>query len=185
VGSTAFAIRAGNVNSRISGLWLTQHVAQQPDIGEIFFDGCVPYPLEHGQGGKQKINRLSVVHGLLLMPVQFRLQVLFTFVLNTCHMKLICLCLLSGLLFISCKENTNPSGKLSEETIRRHIINLSSDEFQGRKPFTAGEEKTLAYLQEEIEKIGLKPGNGESFTQDVPMIEISGHPSETIELTGT
>ena len=100
-------------------------------------------------------------------------------------MKLICLCLLSGLLFISCKENTNPSGKLSEETIRRHIINLSSDEFQGRKPFTAGEEKTLTYLQEEIEKIGLKPGNGESFTQDVPMIEISGHPSETMELTGT
>ena len=70
-------------------------------------------------------------------------------------MKLICLCLLSGLLFISCKENTNPSGKLSEETIRRHIISLSSDEFQGRKPFTAGEEKTLSYLQEEIEKIDL------------------------------
>lgn len=99
-------------------------------------------------------------------------------------MKLICLWLLFGFLFISCKENTNPSGTLSEETIRRHIINLSSDEFQGRKPFTAGEEKTLAYLQQEIEKIGLKPGNGSSFTQDVPMIEISGHPSETMELAG-
>lgn len=184
MGGAAFAIRTCNVNSGIFGLWLTQHVAEQPDIGEILFDGCIPYPLEHRQGRKQKINRLSIVHDLLLKCLQSRLQVLFTFVTNTSHMKLICLCLLSAFLIYSCKENTNTSGALSEETIRRHIINLSGDEFQGRKPFTAGEEKTLAYLQEEIKKIGLQPGNGESYTQDVPMIEISGHPSETMELAG-
>jgi Zn-dependent M28 family amino/carboxypeptidase len=85
---------------------------------------------------------------------------------------------------VSCKENTNLSGDVSEETIRKHVAALSSDDFQGRKPFTAGEEKTVAYLQEEIKKIGLQPGNGDKYTQDVPMIEITGHPSETMELTG-
>lgn len=95
---------------------------------------------------------------------------------------LILLCLFT---ICSCKENTKTSGIVSEETVRRNIITLSSDEFQGRKPFTAGEEKTLSYLQDEIKRIGLKPGNGNSYTQDVPLIEIAGHPGETLELTGT
>lgn len=90
-----------------------------------------------------------------------------------------------GILSLSsCKENTKTSGPISEETIKKHIVALSSDAFEGRKPFTHGEEMTLTYLQGEIKKIGLQPGNGDSFTQDVPLTEISGHPSETMELTG-
>ena len=88
------------------------------------------------------------------------------------------------LVLSSCKENTKTSGPISEETIKKHIVALSSDAFEGRKPFTHGEEMTLAYLQEETKKIGLQPGNGDSFTQDVPLTEISGHPSETMELIG-
>ncbi len=40
------------------------------------------------------------------------------------------------------------------------------------------------YLKEEFEKLGLQPGNGDSYFQDVPMVEITGSPSETMRITG-
>jgi Zn-dependent M28 family amino/carboxypeptidase len=55
----------------------------------------------------------------------------------------------------------------------RHIATLASDEFGGRKPGTEGERKTLDYLTAEFKRLGLKPGNGESFLQEVPMVEIT------------
>ena len=45
-------------------------------------------------------------------------------------------------------------GTLSEETMKRVTERLSSDEFEGRAPGTAGEEKTIAYLIEEFGKAG-------------------------------
>ena len=48
---------------------------------------------------------------------------------------------------------------------------LASDEFQGRAPGTAGEDKTIAYLIKEFEAAGLQPaGDSGSWTQTVPMI---------------
>ena len=44
-----------------------------------------------------------------------------------------------------------------------HVRVLASDDFEGRKPGTPGEEKTVAYLIEQFRKLGLKPGNGESY----------------------
>jgi Zn-dependent M28 family amino/carboxypeptidase len=54
-----------------------------------------------------------------------------------------------------------------------HVRVLASDEYQGRKPFTEGEVKTLAYLQEQFKTIGLEPGNKDSYLQEVPMVEIT------------
>ncbi|MGB3078551.1 MAG: M28 family metallopeptidase [Saprospiraceae bacterium] len=89
------------------------------------------------------------------------------------------------LLFMACKENKGTSDStISEESFRRYISSLSSDEFQGRKPFTIGETKTLAFLETEVKNIGLKPGNGSSYFQDVPMVEITGHPAERLILEG-
>ena len=58
---------------------------------------------------------------------------------------------------------------------------LSSDEFEGRGPNTAGETRTVNYLTEQFKAAGLKPGGdlvgGErSWTQDVPLgrFEIKG-----------
>ena len=65
-------------------------------------------------------------------------------------------------------------GTLSEETMKRVTERLSSDEFEGRAPGTAGEEKTIAYLIEEFGKAGLEPGNNGSWVQDVPLVEITG-----------
>lgn len=102
-------------------------------------------------------------------------------------MKLNTLILLCGgiLLMWSCKQKTEVSGDMiSEETFRNHIQVLASDSFEGRKPFTDGERKTLAYLEAEAKKIGLKPGNGDSYLQDVPLVEITGKASDVMTLSG-
>jgi Zn-dependent M28 family amino/carboxypeptidase len=64
-----------------------------------------------------------------------------------------------------------PSTDIDETAFREHVRVLASDDFEGRKPGTPGEEKTVAYLVEQFRKLGLKPGNGENFLQQVPMIE--------------
>jgi Zn-dependent M28 family amino/carboxypeptidase len=92
--------------------------------------------------------------------------------------------LVAFMLCVSCKESDNTPEEISEESLRRFISTLSSDEFQGRKPFTVGEEKTLAFLEEEIRRIGLEPGNGDSYYQNVPLVEIDGHASSTLTLEG-
>lgn len=61
---------------------------------------------------------------------------------------------------------------------------LSSDEFEGRAPASEGETKTVNFLEEEFRKLGLKPGNGESFFQEVPMVVITTDPSASLEVKG-
>ncbi|HEY8574051.1 M28 family metallopeptidase [Phenylobacterium sp.] len=58
--------------------------------------------------------------------------------------------------------------------IARDIQVLSSDEFEGRGPATAGEKKTVAYLIEQMKNAGLEPGGDlkggtRAWTQDVPL----------------
>lgn len=95
--------------------------------------------------------------------------------------------ILGIILFVSCankKENATTVVKVNQETISKHIERLASDEFLGRKPFTEGEKLTVNYLKNEFEKLGLSPGNGNSYFQDVPMVEITGAPSEHMVISG-
>ena len=64
------------------------------------------------------------------------------------------------------------------------VENLASDEFLGRKPFTEGEVKTVNYLKDQFQKIGLEPGNEDSYFQDVPMVELTAIPSQTMTISG-
>jgi len=86
----------------------------------------------------------------------------------------------------SCKE-TVPSeglGPITAENIKSHIAVLAHDSLQGRKPFTVGETKTVNYISSELKKIGVEPGNDNSFIQKVPMVEVTSTPSENMEITG-
>ena len=60
-----------------------------------------------------------------------------------------------------------------------HVERLASDEFAGRAPGSDGEEKTVAYLVEQFQRLGLQPGNGDSFLQTVPMVETTADPAGT------
>ncbi len=65
-------------------------------------------------------------------------------------------------------------GELSEATMIDVTRILSSDEYEGRMPGTNGEELTVALLIDRFKNAGLKPGNGTSWVQDVPLVEITG-----------
>jgi Zn-dependent M28 family amino/carboxypeptidase len=71
---------------------------------------------------------------------------------------------------------------ITAEDLSKDVEILSSDAFEGRAPASKGEEKTVAFLKEEFEKLGLKPGNGESFFQEVPLVEITADPSAELEI---
>src|SRR2546428_5930682 len=70
-----------------------------------------------------------------------------------------------------------PATPISAAAIVRHVKILASDSFGGRAPSSRGEQKTVAYLRDEFTSIGLEPGNGKSFFQDVPLVEINGRPA--------
>ena len=72
---------------------------------------------------------------------------------------------------------------IDESSYRAHIARLASDEFGGRKPGTEGEKLTLDYLEAEFRKLGLKPGNGASFLQQVPMVEITAGSDAALRFT--
>ena len=80
----------------------------------------------------------------------------------------------AGLLLTACADHRvpPPPTDIDENAYREHLRILASDDFGGRKPGTPGEDKTVAYLAEQFRKLGLKPGNGQSFLQPVPMVEI-------------
>jgi len=77
-----------------------------------------------------------------------------------------------------------PSTDIDENAYRSHLRMLASDDFEGRKPGTPGEEKTVAYVSEQFRKLGLKPGNGDSFVQQVPMVEILPDAVPTLSIGG-
>jgi len=71
------------------------------------------------------------------------------------------------LLFSSCSNKT----EVSIDNLKRICGTLGSDDFMGRKPFTEGEALTINYLQEELKRIGYAPGFGDSYLQEVPVLE--------------
>jgi len=73
--------------------------------------------------------------------------------------------------------------EISTEDFSAHVRVLASDDFGGRAPGSPGEEKTLAYLKSQFERLGLKPGNGDSYFQPVPMVQTTADPATTMTLS--
>ncbi|HET7178386.1 MAG TPA: M28 family metallopeptidase [Chryseosolibacter sp.] len=92
------------------------------------------------------------------------------------HNRALLLFFLPLVIACSSKEGGNNDDALKsfdQSRFESYIKVLASDEFQGRMPFTEGEEKTVAYLEKEFKALGLEPGNGDSYFQNVPMVEIT------------
>ena len=100
-------------------------------------------------------------------------------------MRLISLALVSVLALTSACQKADMPGveiaalpqvdvpALSEQTMKEVTRELSLDSYEGRSPGSAGEVKTVAYLISKFKAAGLEPGNNGSWTQDVPLIEIT------------
>jgi Zn-dependent M28 family amino/carboxypeptidase len=87
-----------------------------------------------------------------------------------------------------CSTIPSPSrvaqGDISEATLKEVTRTLSHDQFEGRAPGTPGEALTLAYLVERFERAGLSPGNGDSWFQDVPLVEITANDVGSLTVKG-
>lgn len=78
--------------------------------------------------------------------------------------------------------------EISAEDFAQHVKALSSDEFGGRAPGTDGEQQTADYVVAQFKRLGLQPGNGDSWFQDVPMVVTTADEAATtatITLKGT
>ncbi|MEO6446783.1 MAG: M28 family metallopeptidase [Gemmatimonadaceae bacterium] len=63
---------------------------------------------------------------------------------------------------------------LDTATIMQHVRVLADDSLMGRAPGSAGEDKTVAYLETSFKALGLKPGNVDgTYIQKVPLVGIS------------
>lgn len=73
----------------------------------------------------------------------------------------------------------DPSGAdaIDGVDLLRHVGVLAADDMGGRAPGTAGEDKTVKYLSEQFAAAGFNPGNGDSWTQDVPLVRITVSPA--------
>ena len=67
-------------------------------------------------------------------------------------------------------------GLIEVGQLKRDTEILASDEFEGREPGTAGEEKTVRYIADRMAKIGLKPGANGSWYQQVPLVTMTTDP---------
>ncbi len=74
-----------------------------------------------------------------------------------------------------------PSSDIDEAGFRDDLRILAADDFEGRRPGTPGEDKTVAFLTAQFRRLGLKPGNGDSYVQPVPLVEtIADHAALSI-----
>ena len=121
------------------------------------------------------------------------------------HLKA-CLVVLASAIMLGCKpaEQTSPTPELEVEAketasasatdndanaineaakqieeagFMQHVNTLASDEFEGRAPSTPGGEKTVSYLENEFNKLGLAPAFGEqgnkTYRQPVELMELT------------
>ncbi len=80
------------------------------------------------------------------------------------------------IIAVSCDEpqTTDYEVEIFSESYQRNVETLASDVFEGRAPTTPGGKKTKALIESEFRRLGLKPANGESYRQAVPLVEING-----------
>ena len=70
----------------------------------------------------------------------------------------------------------NSQKVITAELLNDYITTLSSDEFEGRKPATAGGKKTISYLVDNFKEMNLKPGNPNgTWTQNVKMLGVTSN----------
>lgn len=106
------------------------------------------------------------------------------------------LLLLSGcalVFFGSCRQGAKSTDvnadslaikAINDSSLTQYLSVIAADSLEGRKPFTNGETKTINYLKTQFEKLGLQPGNGDSFFQEVPMVEIKSVPEDKMVFKG-
>jgi len=108
----------------------------------------------------------------------------------TTGLKIITAAVVAGAIS-GCGTDTGPAksfeqsyNSINSEQLAAHVKVLASDEFGGRAPSTKGEQLTLDYLTQEFKALGYKPGNGDSFLQEVPLVSLEASADMTLSIDG-
>ncbi len=72
---------------------------------------------------------------------------------------------------------------ITADAMLTHIKVLSSDDFEGRAPGSAGEDLSVQYITDQFKKLGLKPGNPDgTYVQEVPLAGLRPTPTLSLDL---
>lgn len=100
--------------------------------------------------------------------------------------RAICALVSISVLALGSQQPNPPKAAMDQITadeLKRHIIQLASDEFEGRAPGTQGEKLTIDYLSQEFKEMGLAPGNTDgTYIQRVPLVGITANKDAKLEL---
>lgn len=89
-----------------------------------------------------------------------------------------------ALLLFSCSDNVEKAANaIDTNKMGVDIAVLSSDSLLGRSPFGIAEERTVGYLVKRMNEIGLEPAFGNSFFQNVPLVELITHIPEKLTIS--
>ena len=89
--------------------------------------------------------------------------------------------------YVSCSDHTTVNddadlASFSADSMKKYVSVLASDSFEGRMPFTRAEEKSINYIRDQFIAAGLEPGNGTSYFQEVPMVNIKTNASSSMQV---
>jgi Zn-dependent M28 family amino/carboxypeptidase len=102
---------------------------------------------------------------------------------------IVCLIVASPVFFgvlLAMTDTAGESGwrQISAARILENIKVLSSDEYEGRAPASRGETLATGSIEDQFNKVGLKPGNPDgTYFQEVPMVGITANPSVQLVFT--
>ncbi len=85
--------------------------------------------------------------------------------------------LAGGLALAACRvedAQINPAlNAISAGDLAHWIQVISADSMEGRAPASVGETRTIRYLEGQFKDLGLRPGNGGSYLQEVPLVSLT------------
>jgi Peptidase family M28 len=92
-------------------------------------------------------------------------------------MKLLITLLCAGsVFFCEAQKKTDPvlySNLIKPENLKQNLYQIAGPAFEGRETATAGQRKAAAYIEDQFKRIGLKPGNNDSFQMAYPVYQDS------------
>jgi len=106
------------------------------------------------------------------------------FIVGVMNRYIISLLIVSVFVFQGCCSRTERAKQAATiENLQKHVQYLSSDECMGRQPFTAGADRAVGYLEEQMREIGLEPVCADgSFLQQVPLVMFRTEAQPTMEI---
>lgn len=70
------------------------------------------------------------------------------------------------------------------QKMQQRVIRLSADDFEGRGPGTAGGKRAAEYIADQMKASGVKPGNKNSYFQNVKLVGVKADPNTRLEVSG-